>query len=150
MRWSSVLNLKLRAERFEQRMKVKMIIEHIIKALLKSKMIYSFELIYSHGLVPGITHSICFCWRNPQAFFGWTSQIFGFKKMLLVFIREYVLVIYQYLIEILERCKKTIIQVKLESSELPRSVFSRLEISTDLMEFFVISFKRNLFFELPW
>ena len=30
-----VLNLKPRTERFEQRMEVKMIIEHIIKALLK-------------------------------------------------------------------------------------------------------------------
>ena len=55
MMWSPAWNLKPRGERFEQRMKVKMIIEHIIKALLKSKIIYSFELIYSHGLVSGIT-----------------------------------------------------------------------------------------------
>ena len=32
-----------------------MIIERIIKALLMSKIIDSFKLIYSHGLVPGIT-----------------------------------------------------------------------------------------------
>ena len=32
-----------------------MINEHIIKALLKSKIIYSFKLIYSHDLVFGIT-----------------------------------------------------------------------------------------------
>ena len=31
------------------------IIEHIIKALLKSKIVYRLELIYSHGLVSGIT-----------------------------------------------------------------------------------------------
>ena len=37
-----------------------MIIERIIKALLKSKIIDSFKLIYSHGLVPGITIWVCF------------------------------------------------------------------------------------------
>ena len=49
------MNLKPSVEKFEQRMKLKIIIKHIIKALLKSKIIYSFELIYSHGLVRGIT-----------------------------------------------------------------------------------------------
>ena len=32
-----------------------MIIERIIRVVLKSKMIYSFELIYGHVLVSGIT-----------------------------------------------------------------------------------------------
>ena len=36
-------------------MKVRMTIERIIKALLKSKIIYNFELIYNRGLVSGIT-----------------------------------------------------------------------------------------------
>ena len=52
------MNLKVNAERFEQRMKVEIIIKHIIKTLLKSKIIYSFELTG-------------------------TNQIFGFEKMLL-------------------------------------------------------------------
>ena len=55
MTWSPVLNLKPSAEKFEERMAVKMIVEPIIKALLKSKIIYDFQLIYSHGLVSGIT-----------------------------------------------------------------------------------------------
>ena len=48
------MNLKPSAEKFEEGMAVKMINERIIKALLKSKIIYSFELIYSHGLVSEI------------------------------------------------------------------------------------------------
>ena len=43
--WGPVLNLKTKAEKFEEIMTVKMIIERIIKALLKSIIIYSFELI---------------------------------------------------------------------------------------------------------
>ena len=44
MTWGPVLNLKSRAERFEQRMKVKVIIKRITDGLLKRKWIYSFEL----------------------------------------------------------------------------------------------------------
>ena len=69
MTWSPVLKLKPRVEIFEQRMKVKMIIEHIIEALLKSKIVYSFELIYSHGLVSGINSLSMLLLREPQAFF---------------------------------------------------------------------------------
>ena len=61
------MNLKLRAESFEQRIKVKMIIEHIIKALLKNKIIYSFKLIYSHGLVSGITSLSMFLLKRPAS-----------------------------------------------------------------------------------
>ena len=39
-------------------MKVKMIIERIRKALLKSQINYSFELIYSHGVVSGTSLSL--------------------------------------------------------------------------------------------
>ena len=69
MTWSPVLKLKPRVEIFEQRMKVKMIIEHIIEALLKSKIVYSFELIYSHGLVSEINSLSMLLLREPQAFF---------------------------------------------------------------------------------
>ena len=69
MTWSPVLKLKPRVEIFEQRMKVKMIIEHIIEALLKSKIVYSFELIYSHGLVSGINSLSMLLLREPPAFF---------------------------------------------------------------------------------
>ena len=67
MAWSSFMNLKPSVEKFEQRMKLKIIIKHIIKALLKSKIIYSFELIYSHGLVPGITSLSMFWLRRPES-----------------------------------------------------------------------------------
>ena len=66
---SPVLKLKPRVEMFEQRMEVKMIIEHIIEALLKSKIVYSFELIHSHGLMSGINSLSMFLLREPQAFF---------------------------------------------------------------------------------
>ena len=69
MTWSPVLKLKPRVEMFEQRMKVKMIIEHIIEALLKIKIVYSFELTYSHGLVSWINSLSMFLLREPQAFF---------------------------------------------------------------------------------
>ena len=47
-------------------MKVKMIIERIMKALLKRKLIYSFELIYNHGLVFGITSLSMFLLRRLE------------------------------------------------------------------------------------
>ena len=37
MTWNPVLNLKPKAEKFEERVTVKIIIERIIKALLKGK-----------------------------------------------------------------------------------------------------------------
>ena len=67
MTWSPALNLKPSAEKFEQRMKVKMIIGHIIKALLKSTVIYSFNLIYSHGLVSGITNLSMILLMKPES-----------------------------------------------------------------------------------
>ena len=63
----TVLNLKPKAEKFEERMTVKIIIECIIKALLKSKIIYNFELIYSHGLVSGINSLSMFILRRPES-----------------------------------------------------------------------------------
>ena len=42
-------------ERREERKTVKMINEHTIKALLKNRIIYNLELIYSHGLVSEMT-----------------------------------------------------------------------------------------------
>ena len=62
-----VLNLKPSAEKFEERMIIKMIVERIIKELLKSKIIYSFELIYSPGLVPGITSLSMFVLMRPES-----------------------------------------------------------------------------------
>ena len=47
----------------EQLMKVKMISE----ALLKSKLVYSFELIYNHGLVPCITSLGMFLLSRPES-----------------------------------------------------------------------------------
>ena len=60
-------------------MKVRMTIERIIKALLKSKIIYNFELIYNRGLVSGITSlSMFLATEETSQPFSWTSQIFGF------------------------------------------------------------------------
>ena len=73
-------------------MTVKMINERIAKALLKGKIIYSFELIYSHGLVSGIT-SLSMS-DETQKPFNWTSQIVGVEKMLL-FLSGNVLFFYQ-------------------------------------------------------
>ena len=60
------MNLKPSAEKFEEGMTVEMINERIIKALLKSKIIYSFELIYGHGLVSGITSLSMFLLVRPK------------------------------------------------------------------------------------
>ena len=65
--WSPVLNLKPKVEKFEERMTVKIIIKRIIKALLKSKLIYSFDLTYSHGLVSGITSLSMFLLTRPAS-----------------------------------------------------------------------------------
>ena len=72
MTWNPVLNLKPRAEKFEERVTVKIIIERIIKALFiciysKGQNIYSFELIYSHGLVSGITSLSMFLMMRPES-----------------------------------------------------------------------------------
>ena len=48
--WRYALDLKPSTEEFEQKIKVKMIIERIIKALLNRKIIYNFELIYNDCL----------------------------------------------------------------------------------------------------
>ena len=60
------MNLKPSEEKFEEGMAAKMINERIIKALLKSKIVYSFELIYSHGLVSGITCLNMFLLMRPK------------------------------------------------------------------------------------
>ena len=71
MTWNPVLNLKPKAEKFEEIVTVKIIIERIIKALIyiygKGQNIYSFELIYSHGMVSGITSLSMFLMR-PESF----------------------------------------------------------------------------------
>ena len=82
--WSPVLNLKPRAETFEEGMTVKMINEHIINALLKSKIIYSFELIYCHGLVSGVTSLSMFLWMKPKSLLlAGLDKSLVLKKMLL-------------------------------------------------------------------
>ena len=47
--------LKPKVKKFEERVTVKMIIEHDHKSIIEEQNIYNFELIYSHGLVSGIT-----------------------------------------------------------------------------------------------
>ena len=61
-----VLNLRPSAEKFEERMTIIIIIERIIIVLSKSKLIYSFELIHSHGLVSGISSLSIFLLMRPE------------------------------------------------------------------------------------
>ena len=81
------MNLKQNGERFEQRIKVKMIIESIMKVLLKSGLIYSFELFYSHG-VWDHQFEYVFNEETQKSSFSCTFQIFGFEKMLLLLLRN--------------------------------------------------------------
>ena len=60
------MNLKPSGKKFEQRMKVNMIIERIIKTLLNGKIIASFKLVYTHGLVSGITSLSIILLRRPD------------------------------------------------------------------------------------
>ena len=84
----------------------------------------------------------------------WTSQVFGFEKALLFyqeicfsfFTNGYV----NFRKMLLYMKRQSFYKINLESFKLPRSVFSKLEISMVLMDFFVVSFKWNLIFELPW
>ena len=62
-----VVNSKPKAEKFEERITVKMITESIIKGSLKSKITYRFELIYSHGLVSEITSLSMFLMMRPES-----------------------------------------------------------------------------------
>ena len=69
----SILNVKPKAEKLEERVTVKIIIEGIIKALFiyiysKVQNIYSFELIYSHGLGSQITSLSMFLMMRPKSF----------------------------------------------------------------------------------
>ena len=137
-------------------MKVKMIIERIIKALLKSKVIYGFALIYSHDLVSGNTRLNMLLLMRPESlllaglsrslvlkkcFCFYQEICFSFLPMGHVNFRKMQILLY------MER--RSSYKIKLESFKLPRSVFSRLEIFMVLMEFFVVSFKWNLLIELP-
>ena len=135
MTWRPVLNLKTGAESFEQTMKVKMIMERIMKAFLKSKIIYSFKLIYIHVLVSGITSLSVFNEETLKPSFSWASQIFGFEKCF-SFHQDICFSIF---------CKwgmkqkrQSFFKIKLESFKLPKSVFHRLEISMVLTELFVV------------
>ena len=71
-----------------------MAIEHIIKMLMKNKIFYSLELIYSDGLVCGITNLSMFLLMRPKSLL-----LAGLAKSLVwknafVFIRKYVLVFF--------------------------------------------------------
>ena len=126
-------------------MKVKMIIEGIVKALLKSKIIYSFELIYNHGLVFGITSWSVFLLRRPKSvllaglakslllkkcFCFHQDVCFSFFYKLHVNFRKTSIVLYMK--------RRSFFIIKLQSFKLRRSVFSRLEISKVLIALFVV------------
>ena len=87
------MNLKPKVEKFEGKMTFKMIIGLIAKALLKSN-IYSFELIFSHGLVSGITSLSMFLLMRPESLLL-AGLAKCFEKMLL-FLSGNVLVFSQW------------------------------------------------------
>ena len=94
MKRNHVLNLKLKTEKFEETVTVKIIIVHIIKTLMAK---HGFELIYSHGLVSGIISlSNGFNDETRKPSFILTCQIFGFEKMLLLFLSGNVCFFYQW------------------------------------------------------
>ena len=64
---NAALNLKPKAEKFEERVTVTIVIERIIKSIIEEQNIYSFELIYSHGLVSGITSLSMFLMMRPES-----------------------------------------------------------------------------------
>ena len=89
MTWNPVLNLKPKAEKFEERVTVKIIIEHITKALFIY--IYSKGKKYLYFRTNLQSWTGAWCHRFDYVFndktrkhsFSPTSQIFGFEKMLL-------------------------------------------------------------------
>ena len=68
MAWNPVLNLKAQVEKFEERVTVKIIIERIIKALLKSKIFIVSDLFaVMDGLVSDITSLSMFLIMRPES-----------------------------------------------------------------------------------
>ena len=130
------MNLNWSKEKFEERMAVKMTIESIIKALLKSKITYSFELIYSHGLVPGITSLSMFLLMRPESLLLAVlakslvlKKCFCFyQEISFSFFTNGECKFYKDGNSILYMERQSSYKIKLESFKLPRSVFSRLEI----------------------
>ena len=51
-----------------------------MKLFLKRKIVCSFELIYNHGLVSGITSLSVFTEDTLKPSFSWACRIFGFEK----------------------------------------------------------------------
>ena len=124
--WISVLNLKPSAEKFEEGMTVKMINGPIITALLKSKIIYSFKLIYSHGLVFGITSLSKFLLIRPK-----NLILAGLAKSL-----------------VLKKCFYFYHEIYFSFLPIRHVNFRKMEIVFYMER--VVSFKWNLFFELSW
>ena len=76
--------LKPSTERFEQRMNVRIIVERIIKGLLKNKIIHSSELIYYHSQHYSNTSLTMFLMRRPESFLlTGPAKALVLKKMLL-------------------------------------------------------------------
>ena len=134
-----------------------MITERIIKALLKSKIIYNFELIYNHDRVSAITSlSMFLLWRLESLLLAGLAKFLVLKKCF-CFLQEVCFSFFkngackfQKDVNRIYKERQSSFKIKLQSFKLPRSVFSILEISMILIELFVVSFKWNLFFELPW
>ena len=84
-------------------MTVKMIIERIIKNN-EEQSIYSFELIQSWSGAWDHQFEYVFTDETRKTSFSWTSQIFGFEKMLLFLSRN--MFFYQWSMKILERRKQ--------------------------------------------
>ena len=118
---------------------------------MKSKIIYSFESIYGHGLVPEITSlSVFLLWRPESLLLTGRAKSLVLKKCFCL-IRKYALVSgqmrhvdFRKMSIVSYKEIRSFFQIKFVSFKLPRSVFSRLEISMVLMEFFAATFEYNL------
>ena len=118
---------------------------------MKSKIIYSFESIYGHGLVPEITSLSVFLIRRPESLLLTGRAKSLVLKKCFCLIRKYALVSgqmrhvdFRKMSIVSYKEIRSFFQIKFVSFKLPRSVFSRLEISMVLMEFFAATFEYNL------
>ena len=115
------------------------------KSITEGQKIYSFELLYRHGLVSEITSLCVFLMMRLESFLlASVAKSLALNKCFYCFVLVFVPMghlNFRKMQILLYMEKPTSYKIKLESFKLPRSVFSRLEISMVLIELFVLSFQ---------
>ena len=119
--------------------------ERIMKLFLKRKIVCSFELIYNHGLVSGITSLSVFTEDTLKPSFSWACRVFGFEKcfcfhqnICFSFFANGACKSQKDVNVVLHMKKRLFFKIKPESFKLPKSMFSRIEISMVFIELFVV------------